>query len=428
MAFNEVRIGDYFQLSKRLGYLGKHLKPSGVGLIGLNSFEAGGGYKFGGEKPYSGPHKEQHIARPGDLFIATTDITQDGRVLGSAFLLPSDIIDFESYIFSGDIVKAQPVTSEFMAEYLFNILRVKTVREKIAYASTGTTVRRVPVDVIENFLVCIPSLEIQKRICLILSSIDRKIRVNQQIASTLEQIAKTIFKSWFVDFDPVHAKARGEQPAGMDTETAALFPDSFEDSELGPIPSGWAVKAFGEACNLVMGQSPPGDFYNPDGNGLPFYQGRTDFGERFPARRMYTTAGKRTANEGETLISVRAPVGDINQAREECVIGRGVAAAMHKSGSEVFTYALLTHLQPQFAYFNGEGTVFGAINRKDFEALSVVDPSLLLTAKFEEVLAPTNAQIRNLCDQTESLTKLRDSLLPRLISGELEIPAELLEV
>jgi type I restriction enzyme S subunit len=142
---------------------------------------------------------------------------------------------------------------------------------------------------------------------------------------------------------------------------------------------------------------------------------------------MYTTAGKRIANEGETLISVRAPVGDTNQATEECVIGRGVAAAIHKSGSQVFTYSLLTHLKPQLEYYNGEGTVFGAINRKDFETLSFVEPANAEVSAFEKLLGATNTQIRNLHDQTTSLTSLRDSLLPRLISGELEIPAELLE-
>lgn len=280
---------------------------------------------------------------------------------------------------------------------------------------------------IRDLLIQIPPIETQKAIVGIIEQLDHKIKVNQQVASTLEQIAQTIFKSWFVDFDPVHAKARGEQPVGVDAKTAALFPDSFEDSELGPIPAGWAVKAFGDACNLVMGQSPPGDSYNPDGDGLPFYQGRTDFGDRFPSRRMYTTAGKRIANSGETLISVRAPVGDTNQATEECVIGRGVAAALHKSGSEVFTYSLLTHLKPQLEYYNGEGTVFGAINRKDFESLSIVEPASESISAFEKLLGPTNAQIRNLDEQTTSLTSLRDSLLPRLISGELEIPAELLE-
>jgi type I restriction enzyme S subunit len=291
--------------------------------------------------------------------------------------------------------------------------------------STGSVFESINVSNLRELNVTWPNNRLEAS--EILWKLDEKIRVNQQIASMLEQIAQTIFKSWFVDFDPVHAKARGEQPEGMDAETAALFPDSFEDSELGPIPSGWTVKAFGDACNLVMGQSPPGDSYNSDGNGLPFYQGRTDFGDRFPSRRMYTTAGKRIANAGETLISVRAPVGDTNQATEECVIGRGVAAAIHKSGSQVFTYSLLIHLKPQLEYYNGEGTVFGAINRKDFETLSFVEPANAEVSAFEKLLGATNTQIKNLHDQTTSLTSLRDSLLPRLISGELEIPAELLE-
>jgi type I restriction enzyme S subunit len=118
-----------------------------------------------------------------------------------------------------------------------------------------------------------------------------------------------------------------------------------------------------EGFNLTMGQSPPGDTYNEEGNGLPFYQGRTDFGFRFPIRRIYRTAPTRYAKPGDTLVSVRAPVGDINMANEECCIGQGVAAVRHKSGATSFTYHLMANLYPDFARFEAEGTVFGSINK-----------------------------------------------------------------
>ena len=126
------------------------------------------------------------------------------------------------------------------------------------------------------------------------------------------------------------------------------------------------------------------------------------------------------------MISVRAPVGDLNQAIEDCVIGRGVASAMHKSGSQAYSYALLCSLKPKLAYYNGEGTVFGAINRSDFNSLKIVEPPRQIVDSFEKVAGPFNDEIRNLFIQTESLIELRDSLLPRLISGELQIPEEML--
>ena len=426
MTFNQECVGKYFSLSKGLGYLGKYLSPSDVGLIGLNSFDEGGSYKHGGEKEYSGPFKPEHTASPGDLFISTTDITQDGRVLASPMLLPDLSAEFNTVIFSGDIVKAVPRLDGLLPEFLYNILRVKRYRDKAAYASTGTTVRRIPVVVIEQLMVPVPPLETQTAIIKLIRSIDEKIELNSRMTTQLEELAQTIFKAWFIDFCPVKAKIAGEKLIGMDEITAAFFPDSMEDSELGQIPTGWSVQEFGEVNYLLMGQSPPGDTYNSDGEGVPFYQGRTDFGMRFPKQRVFCTAGTRFAKAGEVLISVRAPVGDLNQAIDDCVIGRGVASAIHKSGSQVYSYALLSSLKPKLAYYNGEGTVFGAINRSDFNSLKVVEPPRQIVDSFEKVAGPLNDEIRNLFIQTESLIELRDSLLPRLISGELQIPEEML--
>ena len=266
----------------------------------------------------------------------------------------------------------------------------------------------------------------QDAISGILGNLDAKIESNFMLSTLLERMSQTIFKSWFIDFDPVKAKMAGETPVGMDDATSSSFSDSMQDSELGPIPKGWSVQEFGEVNHLLMGQSPPGDTYNSIGEGVPFYQGRTDFGMRFPKERVFCTAGTRFAKPGEVLISVRAPVGDLNQAIEDCVIGRGVASAMHKSGSQAYSYALLCSLKPKLAYYNGEGTVFGAINRSDFNSLKIVEPPRQIVDSFEKVAGPFNDEIRNLFIQTESLIELRDSLLPRLISGELQIPEEML--
>jgi type I restriction enzyme S subunit len=260
----------------------------------------------------------------------------------------------------------------------------------------------------------------------VLRNLDSKIAANNALSKTLEDIAQTIFKSWFIDFDPVKAKMAGEKPAGMDEVTAALFPDSMEESELGLIPKGWKVERFGEVNNLLMGQSPPGDTYNSEGEGLPFYQGRTDFGFRFPKQRIFCTQENRVALPGEILVSVRAPVGDVNQAIEKCIIGRGVASALHKSNSGAYTFSLLKSLYPRLAYYNGEGTVFGAINRNDFNNMLIVEPPASLVDSFEASCGPMNAKIRSLFLSTEALIQLRDSLLPRLISGELQIPEKML--
>jgi very-short-patch-repair endonuclease len=200
-----------------------------------------------------------------------------------------------------------------------------------------------------------------------------------------------------------------------------LFPDRLVDSELGEIPAGWEVGCVSDGFDLTMGQSPPGDTYNEAGEGMPFYQGRADFGYRFPTRRVYCTAPTRIAKAGDTLISVRAPVGDINMASEDCAIGRGVAAARHKTGSRSYTYHFMYSLKEVFARFEAEGTVFGSIGKKDFHAIPCVLPPRDLILSFERRVSPLDSHIEVNERESRTLAALRDALLPKLISGELRV-------
>lgn len=416
MDYKQVLLGDYFKFEKGLGYKGEFLvEDSEVALIGMDSHEEGGGYKQGSEKYYSGPFKEEHVAQIGDVIFAGTE--QGFGLLGSPLIVPENE-EIATYLFSGDVLKAVPLKpDEFSTEYLYNIYRVEKYRRKVAYGDTGTTVRRISNDNFAEQLVPLPDLKTQESINEVISLIDQQIENNKSLAKNLESLAQSFFRSWFVDFDPVHAKARGEKPFGMDEETAALFPDSFEESESGLIPKGWQLSTVSNVANLLMGQSPPGSSYNLKGEGLPFFQGRTDFGSRYPSRRVFCTHPGRMANIGDVLVSVRAPVGDINQADSKCVIGRGVASIIHKSGSQVYSYCLLKNMKTQFASFNGEGTVFGAINRKDFENLKVVEPNAKIISAFEANLRNTNDFLLCKHQGTLKLIQLREVLLANLIGG-----------
>lgn len=159
----------------------------------------------------------------------------------------------------------------------------------------------------------IPEEPEQRAIAHILGTLDDKIELNRKMNETLEEMARALFKDWFVDFGPTRAKIAGREPY-LPAEVWELFPDRLVDSELGEIPEGWSVKSVKECFNLTMGQSPPGHTYNDEGDGLPFFQGRTDFGFRYPENRRYCTDPKRIAEAEDTLVSVRAPVGDINMA------------------------------------------------------------------------------------------------------------------
>jgi type I restriction enzyme S subunit len=414
-----VANGSFASLKENVTYLDNSSADKYAVLVRTLDFNRGwnGDYVWIDEKAFNFLSKSKLFA--GDLVLCNV-----GSV-GVTFRVPD--LGLPMSLGPNAVVCRTRNPDQIRQDYLYFYFRSPQGQQLLQELSGGSTVQaKFNKTDLRQASISVPSITQQDRVISILGAIESKIASNKSQTSTLEQIAQTIFKSWFVDFDPVQAKSRGEQPDGMSAKTAALFPDSLEDSEFGPIPAGWSFSTLGETSKLIMGQSPPGESYNEMGEGLPFYQGRTDFGSRFPSERVYTTAGKRLAKPGDTLISVRAPVGDANQALTECVVGRGVAALRHNSNSEIYTYSLMASLRPKLNYFNGEGTIFGAINRKDFEALNVVEPEPALVEAFETTLAPSNVLIRNLHEQNLTLEKLRDSLLPRLISGELEIPEELL--
>ena len=314
--------------------------------------------------------------------------------------------------------------------FVYYLARDPSLRTFAIHSMQGSTGRqRVDANSLGLFEFSLPPIEEQRRVAHILGTLDDKIELNRQMNETLEATARAIFKSWFVDFDPVKAKMEGQKPVGMDTKTAALFPSAFQDFSLGKIPKGWRVSTIDENFNLTMGQSPPGSTYNEDSNGMPFYQGRKDFGFRYPTRRVYCTAPKRFAEKGDTLVSVRAPVGDVNMVAEECSIGRGVAAIRHNTGSRSYTYYTMQSLKEIFSRYEAEGTVFGSINKTDFQTLSQLKPSNEIIQAFERLAYPLDQSIENNENESRTLAQTRDTLLPKLLSGEICVDdaAEILE-
>lgn len=170
-----------------------------------------------------------------------------------------------------------------------------------------------------------------------------------------------------------------------------------------------------------MGQSPAGESYNDAGDGLFFYQGRTDFGLRFPTPRMYTTAPTRFAQKGDILLSVRAPVGDLNFAMEDCCIGRGLAALNSKLGSQMHLFYTLAGFQQIFKVMDGNGTTFGSITKDRLFDMSVVIPPDEILMCFEKRVKPIESKIEKCEEEIRELTKLRDWLLPMLMNGQARV-------
>ncbi|MCM1186439.1 MAG: restriction endonuclease subunit S [Lachnospira sp.] len=176
-------------------------------------------------------------------------------------------------------------------------------------------------------------------------------------------------------------------------------------------------------ATITMGQSPNGNSYNENAVGEVFYQGRAEFGFRFPTRHLFTTEPKRMAEADDVLLSVRAPVGDFNVAYERCCIGRGLGSIHSKDGNSSFILYTMFALKPQLDVFNGEGTVFGSINRDALNAIPLRIPAADKIAQFEALVHPMDDLIRLNYEEICRLEKIRNFLLPKLMSGEIDVSA-----
>ncbi len=235
----------------------------------------------------------------------------------------------------------------------------------------------------------LPPFPEQQAIAQVLSSLDDKIDLLHRQNKTLEAIAETLFRQWFIE-------------------------EAQDDWEEGTLK---------DEFDFTMGQSPPGNSFNEEGRGTPMFQGNADFGFRFPKERVYTMEPKRLASKLDTLVSVRAPVGAQNMANKECCIGRGVAAFRFRINSSFYTYTYfkIRSLMEEIKQFNNEGTVFGSISKSDLNALSIAIPSSKLVLVFEREVKPVNDKVIKNCEQIRTLEKLRDTLLPKLMSGEVRV-------
>ena len=278
----------------------------------------------------------------------------------------------------------------YLKDFNFNALNV------------GSAVPSLTVPVLNDIDIKLPSTDKQSDIVGILSSLDAKIETNNKLNEKLEEMAQAIFKSWFVDFEPFKDKP-------------------FHETELGMIPEGWEVGSLSDIATITMGQSPCGTSYNENGEGIIFYQGRTEFGFRFPSIRLYTTAPSRFAEVGSTLMSVRAPVGDINMALLRCCIGRGVASIKSNCDCDSYIYYLMKSLKKRFDIYNGEGTVFGSVGRDTLRGLLITIPPSSVISDFEMNISKIDSRIKTNELESQRLASLRDTLLPRLMSGELKV-------
>ena len=348
------------------------------------------------------------------------NITEAGLRNSSAQLLTPNTILFSSRAPIGYVAIAKKelttnqgfkniVCDEKITHFQFIYYWLKFKSNLIEKRSSGSTFSEASASLMRSLEIDLPPIEEQKEIAGVLSSLDDKIELLREKNKTLEATAQTIFKEWFVNFNFPNIEGKSYKSSG----------GKMIDSEIGEIPEGWRAGKLGEEVKIVMGQSPSGESYNENENGEVFFQGRTDFSDRFPQVRLYTTEPKRMAERFDVLVSVRAPVGDINVASERCCIGRGLAAVR----SDYKSYALykIKSLKDAFNKFEAEGTVFGSINKDSFLNIEALIPATEVVKSFDGFANSLDEKIFNNYSQIQNLSTLRDTLLPKLMNGELKI-------
>lgn len=364
----------------------KAVRGDGVKMIGMGEIFANS--RIGAISMSRVPVTEKELSnnciKNGDILFARQSLALEGAGKCSIVIDVTEKTVFESHLIRAriDSSKANP----YFVYYYFNSYagkeNIKTIVEQVAAAGIRGS------DLIRLNVPC-PDIETQNKIAAILSALDEKIAINRAINENLER------------------------------QAMALYAEMFLNSSNNDVTSG----TLSDIAVITMGQSPSGSSYNEDGIGEVFYQGRAEFGFRFPKRRLFTTEPKRMAETGDVLLSVRAPVGDLNVAYERCCIGRGLGAIHSKTGHSSFVLYTMFALRSQLDVFNGEGTVFGSINRDALNAIPIDVPLMTKIDRFEAVAHPIDELIRTNYEENCRLEAIRDSLLPKLMSGEIDVSA-----
>lgn len=284
-------------------------------------------------------------------------------------------------------------------KYLYYWFKSAFGKHEVDAIAKGTAQKAVPIEGLRRIELKLPPLSTQHRIATTISRYDSLIDNYQKQIKLLEEAAQRLYKEWFVNL---------------------RFPGHENTKIVDGVPEGWEKKKLEEIADIIMGQSPKSEFYNKEQKGLPFHQGVGSYGTRFVNDIVYTTSYTRIAEANSLLFSVRAPVGRLNISKNKIVIGRGLAAMKHKNGMQSFLFYML---KERFFKDNiiGNGSIFASISKNELLNLRFIIPANSIIYKYERFASDIDAKIQKLDSQLRLLTESRDRLLPKLLSGEIEV-------
>ncbi len=418
-------LGDYFTLQRGTTYRSRLLGQPGPVLLGLATIQRNGGFRRDSLQTYGGESPDKLLVRPGELYLSLKDVTQSADLLGAVARLP---LDHSPGRLTQDTVKLQPKRSDVPLEYLHWLLRTPQYRTYCRSRATGTT----NLGLAREDLLAFPAPEptrVQCRIVSTLDALDDKIELNRRMNETLEAMARALFKSWFADFDPVRAKAEGRDP-GLPREVADLFPNRFVDSEFGEIPEGWETGSLLTQAKLLSGGTPKTDRDEYWNGQIPWASAKdvSQCREAFLIVTERTITGAGLDESATQLIPALSTVVVARGATTGRMVLFGREIAMNQTcyalvSSTDSPFALYCHLRHRIdeLVHGAHGSVFDTVTTSTFSnSRSLLPPPLLLRA-FDRIVAPMFGRILGNTWESRTLAALRDTLLPKLISGELRV-------
>jgi type I restriction enzyme S subunit len=429
--WRECRLRDVADIQHVFAFPGQYFRdePPGDILLTPGNFMSGGGYQDGRAKYYVGPVPEEFVLAPDDLLVTMTDLSKDSDTLGYPALIPND--PSRRFLHNqrlGKILLRPGVDVD--RGFLYYLLCTRQYRAEVLAGATGTTVKHTSPSRLGEFAFRIPPPAEQRRIAGMLRALDDKIELNRRMSQTLESIARALFKSWFVDFDPVRAKAESHDP-GLASQVADLFPSSFENSELGEIPAGWRAATIGSIADVVDCSHAK----KPERreNGRPMLQlgnirqdGVLDMAdEYFISDSDYRAWTARIeASPGDCVITNVGRVGAVAQVPNDvrAALGRNMTAVRCRSDKPWPTFLVEAlrsdSMRDEIVEKTDAGTILDALNVRSIPRLRVVEPRVPVLDCFEAAARPLRAKMESIERESRHLQVLRDAMLPSLLQGD----------
>lgn len=417
---NPTVLGDYVSLVRGTTYKGALLGQPGPVLLGLATIAPEGGFRSDNYRTYGGDSPERLLLNPGDVYVSLKDVTQSGSLLGAVARLPAHI---EQGRLTQDTVKLVKTEKNVDLNYIYWLLRSPQFRELCKSRATGTTNLGLSRDDFLSFPV--PELTPERRIvCHLLSLIDEKIDLNRRTAETLEATARSLFKSWFIDFDPVHARVESS-PTLLPKPLSNLFPAAFGNDGL---PEGWSREPLLDHARLISGGTPKTDnasFWN----GPVLWASAKDVSQ---CSSLFLTKTDRTITLDGLQGSATRIVPKLSTvvvARgattgRHCLLGRDMSInqtcyALNTLGDSPFWLACAFDNLIDAVVLGGHGSIFNTITTSTLRSAKVTSAPPEVVTAFERQVAPWFQRILSLLEESETLAAIRKDFLPKVVSGEI---------